>query len=116
MAPVIVMDRQGRFVAALGSPGGPAILAYNLKALVGLLDWKLPMQEALALPNLVARGGSFNAEVENFAPGVVDGLEARGVHMVKGFGENSGLHGIAAVDGGLQGGADPRREGVARGF
>jgi gamma-glutamyltranspeptidase / glutathione hydrolase len=47
---------------------------------------------------------------------VVDGLEARGVHMVKGFGENSGLHGIAAVDGGLQGGADPRREGVARGF
>jgi gamma-glutamyltranspeptidase/glutathione hydrolase len=116
MAPVIVMDRQGRFVAALGSPGGPAILSYNLKALVGLLDWKLPMQEALALPNLVARGGSFNAEVENFAPGVVDGLEARGVHMVKGFGENSGLHGIAAVDGGLQGGADPRREGVARGF
>ncbi len=116
MAPAIVMDRQGRFVAALGSPGGPAILSYNLKALVGLLDWKLPMQEALALPNLVARGGSFNAEVENFAPGVVDGLEARGVHMVKGFGENSGLHGIAAVDGGLQGGADPRREGVARGF
>jgi len=116
MAPVIVMDRRGHFVAALGSPGGPAILAYNLKALVGLLDWKLPMQEALALPNLVARGASFNAEVEAFAPGVVDGLEARGVHMVKGFGENSGLHGIAAVDGGLQGGADPRREGVARGF
>jgi gamma-glutamyltranspeptidase/glutathione hydrolase len=116
MAPVIVMDRQGRFVAALGSPGGPAILAYNLKALVGVLDWKLSMQDAFALPNLVARGANFNAEADKFAPGVVDALAARGVHLVKGFGENSGLHGIAAVDGGLQGGADPRREGVARGF
>jgi gamma-glutamyltranspeptidase/glutathione hydrolase len=116
MAPVIVMDRQGRFVAALGSPGGPAILSYNLKALVGLLDWHLPMQQALALPNLVARGAAFNAEVDAFAPGVVAALDARGMHLVKGFGENSGLHGIEAIPGGLEGGADPRREGVARGF
>ena len=86
------------------------------EALVGLLDWHLPMQQALALPNLVARGGAFNAEVDAFAPGVVAALDARGMHLVKGFGEDSGLHGIEAVDGGLEGGADPRREGVARGF
>src|SRR5579872_478290 len=116
MAPVIVLDRQGRFVAALGSPGGPAILAYNLKALVGILDWRLSVEDALALPNIVARGASFNAEADKFAPGVVDGLAARGVHLVKGFGENSGLHAIAARDGRLEGGADPRREGIARGF
>ncbi|HKR89650.1 MAG TPA: gamma-glutamyltransferase family protein, partial [Phenylobacterium sp.] len=41
MAPAIVLDANRRFVAAVGSPGGPAILAYNLKALVGMLDWKL---------------------------------------------------------------------------
>jgi gamma-glutamyltranspeptidase / glutathione hydrolase len=116
MAPVIVTDREGRFVAALGSPGGPAILAYNLKALVGLLDWKLSMQEALALPNLIAKGDNFYAEVDRFPPGVAAALDARGMHLVAGRGENSGLHGIAAVAGGLQGGADPRREGVARGF
>jgi gamma-glutamyltranspeptidase/glutathione hydrolase len=116
MAPVIVTDRHGRFVAAIGSPGGPAILAYNLKALVGLLDWRLPMQDAIALPNLVAYRGGFNAEADKFAPGVVDGLAARGVHLVKGFGENSGLHGIEARGHALEGGADPRREGVARGF
>ncbi|HLK24999.1 MAG TPA: gamma-glutamyltransferase family protein [Caulobacteraceae bacterium] len=116
MAPVIVTDRDGRFVATLGSPGGPAILAYDLKALVGVLDWRLPMQEALALPNLVARGASFNAEADKFAPGVVDGLAQRGVHLTKGFGENSGLHGIEVSHGALEGGADPRREGVARGF
>ncbi len=116
MAPVIVLDRRGRFVVALGSPGGPAILAYNLKALVGILDWKLPVQDALALPNLIARGASFNAEADRLGPAVVDGLAQRGVHLVKGFGENSGLHAIEAKDGELEGGADPRREGVARGF
>ncbi len=28
---------------------------------------------------------------------------------------NSGLHGIEVIDGVLRGGADPRREGMARG-
>jgi gamma-glutamyltranspeptidase/glutathione hydrolase len=116
MAPVIVLDKDGRFVATLGSPGGPAILAYNLKAVVGVLDWHLSMQDAFALPNLIAKGDAFYGETDRFAPGVVDGLAARGIHLTEGRGENSGLHGIAARDGGLEGGADPRREGVARGF
>lgn len=115
MSPVIVLDRQGRFVAALGSPGGTAILSYNLKTLVGVLDWKLTMQQAIDLPNLIARGDSFNGEAARFAPGVVDKLAARGLVLKSGAGENSGLHGIIVLgDGTLQGGADPRREGVAR--
>ncbi|HEX8232831.1 MAG TPA: gamma-glutamyltransferase [Caulobacteraceae bacterium] len=117
MSPVIVLDRQGRFVAALGSPGGNSIPAYNLKALVGLLDWGLSMQQAIELPNLVARGESFAGEVDRFAPGVIDGLKARGI-AVRPFSrqEESGLHGVRARGGRLEGGADPRREGVARGF
>src|SRR5205085_3360094 len=74
MSPAIVLDRQGRFVAALGSPGGPAIVAYDLKALVGLLDWKLPIQRAIDLPNLIARKDVWNAEVDKFAPGLAEGL------------------------------------------
>jgi gamma-glutamyltranspeptidase/glutathione hydrolase len=116
MAPTIVLDRKGRFVAALGSPGGPAILAYNLKALVGLLDWKLPLQQALALPNLISLGDRTVGEVGKFPPGVIEGLAARGVTVKAGFGEDSGLQGVAARPGGLEGGADPRREGVALGF
>ena len=117
MSPTIVLDRQGRFVAAMGSPGGPGIIAYDLKALVGVLDWKLPMQTALDLPNLIARKDTYDAEVGKFAPGVAEGLAARGVSLVTGTGaEGSGLHGVEATPQGLSGGADSRREGVARGF
>ncbi|MFN3512966.1 MAG: gamma-glutamyltransferase [Phenylobacterium sp.] len=116
MSPAIVLDRQGRFVAAVGSPGGNSILAYNLKALVGVLDWKLSMQEAIALPNLIARGDNIAAEPAKFAPGVVDALAEKGIVFRGSGGEGSGLHGVMATPEGLQGGADPRREGVAAGF
>jgi len=117
MSPTIVLDRQGRFVAALGSPGGPGIIAYNLKALVGLLDWKLSPQAAIDLPNLIARGALYDAEVAKMPPAVTQGLAERGIRLVTGTGaEGSGLHVIAAVPGGYRGGADKRRDGVARGF
>jgi gamma-glutamyltranspeptidase/glutathione hydrolase len=116
MAPAIVLDRERRFVAAVGSPGGNAILAYNLKTLVALLDWKMPLQEAVALPNLIARGDAVGGETSKFAPGVVEGLAARGIVITPGRGEESGLHGVEIRGGVLRGAADPRREGQARGF
>ncbi|MCW5761352.1 MAG: gamma-glutamyltransferase family protein, partial [Phenylobacterium sp.] len=115
MAPAIVLDRNRNFVAAVGSPGGPSILAYNLKALVGMLDWKMPVQDAIALPNMIAGGSFYAAEVDRFPPELRAGLEARGVKLTNGFGaEGSGLHGVEVTPKGLRGGADPRREGVAR--
>jgi gamma-glutamyltranspeptidase/glutathione hydrolase len=114
MSPTIVLDRQGRFLAAVGSPGGQAIIAYDLKALVGVLDWGLSMQQAIDLPNLIARGDSFNGEVGKFPPQVLAGLKARGIELRPGQGEDSGLHGVMVRAGRLEGGADPRREGVAR--
>jgi gamma-glutamyltranspeptidase/glutathione hydrolase len=116
MAPNIILARDGAFVAAVGSPGGNAIPAYVLKAIVGFIDWKLPMQQALDLPNLVARGGAFYSEPKRFPPGVVDGLAAKGVTLRAGGAEGSGLHGIMKVKGGYEGGADDRREGVAVGY
>jgi gamma-glutamyltranspeptidase/glutathione hydrolase len=112
MSPAIVLDRQGRFVAAVGSPGGNSIIAYNAKALTGVFDWGLSMQDAITLPNLVARGATYASAPEQFAPGVVAGLAERGVTLRSGGGEVSGLNGVVVHDGRLQGGTDPRRDGA----
>ena len=117
MAPVIVLDRQGRFVAAVGSPGGNAIPSYVLKTLVAVLDWHMSMQDASALPNLIARGASVQSEPKRYPPGVVAALAAAGLTVKDGFAaEGSGIHGIIVRPGGYEGGADPRREGVAIGY
>jgi gamma-glutamyltranspeptidase/glutathione hydrolase len=117
MAPIVVLDRQGRFVAAFGSPGGNAIPAYVIKTAVAVLDWRMSMQDAAALPNLIARGGAIQTELKKYAPGVVDALTAKGLKMSSGYAaEGSGIHGVVKRDGGYEGGADPRREGVAVGY
>ncbi len=56
MAPTIVFDKNGKFYAAIGSPGGSSIIAYVAKTIIGVVDWKLPMQDAINLPNVVANG------------------------------------------------------------
>jgi gamma-glutamyltranspeptidase/glutathione hydrolase len=119
MAPVIILDRDGRFVGALGSPGGTSILAYNAKALIAVLDWGLPMEAAFALPNLVARGDGFGADTERFSADLREALAARGIALRPNASENSGLHGAIwrrGPDGVWRwdGAADDRREGVAR--
>jgi gamma-glutamyltranspeptidase/glutathione hydrolase len=113
MAPVIVLDASGNALAALGSPGGSAILAYNAKTLVGLLAWKFPLQEAINLPNVIARGEEAFGEAAKLAPGVLEALAARGVVVKPGRGEESGLHGLVIGPvGSVTGAADPRREGI----
>ncbi len=112
MVPLILLTSDGRFAGAIGSAGGNAILAYVGKSLVAAIDWNLPMQQALAQPNLVARGTAFNGEVEKFDPAVMKELEARGITLKPGQGEDSGVHGVLIRDGRVDGGFDPRREGV----
>ena len=116
MQPAVILTKDGQFYAAVGSPGGNSIFAYVFKTVVGVLDWKMSMQDAIALPNVVARGDSYSAESDLFPPGVAQGLLAKGVNLGSPRGENSGLHGVLVKDGKLTGGADPRREGVVLGF
>jgi len=115
MSPIIVVDKDGKFVAAFGSPGGSSILDYNTKTAVGVLAWKLSMKEAIELPNLIARGNDIAGEVNRFSPQVLSGLRERGISLEPGHAENSGLHGLLKhPDGTLEGGADSRREGIVR--
>jgi len=117
MSPAIVLRKSdGAFVAAVGSPGGSAILAYNAKALVGLLAWGLPLQDAINLPNVIARGADFYGEMPRISAELATQLAAKGVALKSGRGEESGLHGVAVRGNppAFETGADPRREGVWR--
>ncbi len=115
MTPVIVLDAHGVPVAAIGSPGGNSIIAYVAKALVGWIDWKMPLQQAVNLPNIVARGGGVSVEA-GAAPEVVAHLRQAGLPVSADAGERSGLNGIVLHARGFETATDPRREGEARSY
>jgi gamma-glutamyltranspeptidase/glutathione hydrolase len=112
MTPLILLTKDGKFAGALGSAGGNAILAFVAKSLVAAVDWGMPMQDAIAAPNLVARGASFQGEIGKFPADVVAGLGQRGIDLKPGQGEDSGVQGVIFRNGRIDGGVDPRREGV----
>lgn len=114
MSPTIVLDGDGGFRLAIGSPGGSRIIGYVARTLVGVLDLGLTVQQAIDLPNFVNRNGATDLEDVAEVEEMKRALEAMG-HTVEVRGLNSGLHGIERVGGVWRGGADPRREGVVLG-
>lgn len=119
MSPELVFDKKTKQVTlAVGSAGGPAIINHVAKALVGVLDWGMTMQQAIALPNFGSMNGPTQLERGRVSDALVDGLKGRG-HDVQVVQMNSGLQGIQRlnVEGRTVwfGGADPRREGIAMG-
>jgi len=133
MAPTLVFKRAANgsidsLLMATGSPGGAAIIQFVTKTVVGVLDWNLDAQQATALTNF----GSFNTAITGIGgehPNInalnngdndplVTGLRSLG-HTVSVAAQSSGVSTILRVnvDGKslLQGGADPRREGLVLG-
>lgn len=114
MSPTLVFDQDGDLFMVTGSPGGNSIIAYVSKTLVGVLEWGKTAQQAAALPNIIARGDTVAVEVDiEGGPQAAEALRDMGYTVEERTGENSGLHLIVVRDQGLEGGADPRREGVA---
>ena len=110
MAPTIVM-RDGKPYMAVGSPGGSRIIGYVAKTLVAHLDWGLDVQSAIDLPHLVNRFGTYDVEAGTDAESFKPALEEMGFEVnIRDL--TSGIHGIVIDSGTLEGGADPRREGL----
>jgi len=118
MSPTLVFDGEGRPVISVGSPGGPLIISFVAKTLIGLLDWDMTMQQAIELPNFIYYGDSLIVERDSALWDAQPDLEAIG-YMLKPGSLASGLHGIVIHydDQGrwLEGGADSRREGTVAG-
>lgn len=116
MSPTLVFDAaSGALLASLGAPGGPGIIHFNAKTLLGLYAWQLDTQQAIDLGNFVNFNGPSVLEAGRFPPETLDALRQRG-HQVAERALPSGIQAIRRTDDGLlQGGADPRREGVVVG-
>jgi gamma-glutamyltranspeptidase / glutathione hydrolase len=114
MSPTLVFDPDGDLFMVTGSPGGNSIVAYVAKTLVGVLEWGKTAQESINLPNIIARGDVVGVEVDREGgPEAAEALRQMGYNVEERQGENSGLHVIIVREDGLEGGADPRRDGVA---
>ncbi|MBY6017250.1 gamma-glutamyltransferase [Halomonas denitrificans] len=114
MAPTIVMGPQGQPVLAIGSPGGSRIISYVAQTTLAILDWQMPLAEAMALPRVSHRNDYLALEAGQAWGQVVPALEARG-YRVKQVPLNSGVQVIQKTPTGWVGAADPRREGIASG-
>ncbi|MDW3117445.1 gamma-glutamyltransferase [Roseovarius pacificus] len=112
MAPTIAL-KDGELVLIVGSPGGSRIIGYVVKAIIAHLDWKMDVQQAVSLPNMVNRFGVFDVEAGRVSPGLASDLAEMG-YEVSQQPLVSGLHAISIGEV-LRGGADPRREGIALG-
>ena len=113
MSPMLVF-KDGHPLLAIGAPGGSAIINFVAKTMVGTLLWNMDVQSAIELPNMGSRNRA--TEIERGTPleRTAATLKAMG-HEVRELDFPSGLHGVMWTPGGLEGGADPRREGVALG-
>jgi gamma-glutamyltranspeptidase/glutathione hydrolase len=78
MSPTIVYDDTGRIVLVIGAAGGPTIPVTVTRAIIGVLDFRLGAQDALALPFAMAFGDMLLIEEGSALVAMQDELAALG--------------------------------------
>ena len=78
MSPTIVLDRQGRPVYAIGSPGGSTIITTVLQTLVNRIDLGLTLPEAVAAPRASHRNAAEVTAEPAFIERYGEALRSRG--------------------------------------
>ena len=112
MSPMIVYGPDGTVRAAIGAAGGATIICQVAKALVGLIDWKMSMQDAIAMGLIYAPGKTAALEQGTDLESMLPALQKLG-EDVKIAPLGLKANAIEYVGGKWVGAADPRSEGVA---
>jgi gamma-glutamyltranspeptidase/glutathione hydrolase len=114
MSPTIVFGPDGHVRLAVGAAGGSTIITQVAKAIVGVVDWDLSAQDAIALPLVYAPGGStVYIEAGNGLDAIIPGLKALGHADIQVGDLYLKANAVEWKNGRWVGAADPRSEGVA---
>ena len=127
-SPVVVL-KDGKLAFVFGTPGGETIGQTQFQMLVNLIDFQLPVQQAIeaprfslnADPNFYKPGAQIEVSIESRVPqATLDALKAMGhkVRVLPGWGSIGHMQTIRIdpVTGTLTAGGDPRRTGYAMGY
>jgi len=127
-SPVIVL-KDSKLAFVFGSPGGETIGQTEFQLLVNLIDFNMPVQQAIeaprfalvAHPNFYKPGAEITVRLENrVPPETIAALKAMGhkIVVVPGWGNIGNLEaiGIDLKTGKMLAGADPRRTMYAIGY
>jgi gamma-glutamyltranspeptidase / glutathione hydrolase len=127
-SPIIVM-KDGKLEFVFGSPGGETIGQTEFQMLLNLIDFDLPVQQAIeaprfalnAKPNFYKPGSEITVDIENrVGSDVIEKLRALGHHVnvLPGWGSLGHMQTIKIDQktGAITAGGDPRRTGYAMGY
>jgi gamma-glutamyltranspeptidase/glutathione hydrolase len=115
MTPTIVL-RDGKFYFTVGSPGGPTIINTVLEVMVNVLDFHMNIQQAVDWPRFHHQWLPDELSMERgFSPDTIALLESRG-HKIKLVNSQGEAAAILSDGEWLQGAADGRTQGTAKGF
>ena len=116
MAPTLVYAPDGKLRMAIGAAGGATIPVQVMRAIIGVIDWNLTADQALALPVIFAPGGNdVIIEQGSWLESIAPQLRALGHTSVVARALPIKGNAVEVSDGRLQGAADPRSEGRAAG-
>jgi gamma-glutamyltranspeptidase/glutathione hydrolase len=115
MSPTIVFAPDGHVRLAVGAAGGATIIAQVAKAIIGVVDWRLSAQDAIALPVLFSPGDTVLVEKGTAHEAMIPALRALGHTRVEARPPGFKANAVEWVGGRWVGAADPRSEGTSVG-
>jgi gamma-glutamyltranspeptidase/glutathione hydrolase len=112
MSPTIIL-KNGNPILVTGSPGGSNIISFVTNSIIAFLEWDLDIQQSVSLPHAINKWGKYEIEESLSATNLKHSLELMG-YETKYRKYFSGLNAIYIGEM-LEGGTDPRREGIVLG-
>lgn len=117
MTPSVVLDKEGKLLMVVGTPGGPTIITQVYHVISNVIDHGMSLPDAVAAPRMhhQALPDEVRLERNGFQPGAIAGLEALGHALVyrTRWGD---VEAIIRTPNGWQGVSDPRLGGGGAGY